>query len=736
MTFEELLKMLPNCDGPTRFPLRRTGADLDYPLKGLAAFVAPNLSERSDAQAAAPSVVIISAAGAVGKTTVARELAYAKRTLLWDLAESQPIGQSSLSGTLLSVFGASQIASVDESLRSGQLFMVVDALDEGRVKTTQAGFEAFLSDLADYARSSPGLKFIMLGRTQIAEYSWLFLELVGVSASLYSLETFTRGQAEEYVARRIRATWPEAYERIRSHEQPFIEARDLVFDHLRRVIAGHGAEERDTAENFLGYAPVLDAVATLLAGETNYAELTSNLESEIGQLTDVKNAPAVLLRKIVETILEREHAQKILTNLKRLLENDAKRAGWKNWESLYDVGQQCKLLMAVMTCRQVDIDPHLPPQLRNKFEEHLKTWLPEHPFLRDGTRPANTVFESYLLARALSNPSMGFQSDAEVLMADASYKPSRLVADFYLIFADEKAADEVLAQHVGLLYEALMSAETDILKVGLSLEGNDPDDPPVEGAEETEGEFELIYVKSGVADEVVRTQTFKTLIRPSTRVTFGRQLRDASIIVPCVLVLGTNAQEFTIGPRVDARCRSLEINAANLLVASSTDRGTEAQDGEADVVLEASSYSGSVSKRPVARGTLRVSWPGAEAFPWTEFHTTVGGDALGDEHLRDAYRRFRRIVMTLRSHSRGQLARYKAKIEHARVLQGPLGEALLAKLLEDGVLRLEGRVYVWVPETADSVVGISWHALRLGRSSPTLNRYLTDFLSEAGGPGG
>ncbi len=274
-----------------------------------------------------------------------------------------------------------------------------------------------------------------------------------------------------------------------------------------------------------------------------------------------------------------------------------------------------------------------------------------------------------------------------------------------------------------------MSAETDTLKVRLSLEGSDPDDLPIGGEEDTEGEFELVCVKGGSQEEVIRTQTFKTLIRPETRVTFGRQLRDASIVVPCILVFGTNAQEFTIGPRVDARCRALEINAPILLVAPRKD-GAEMQDEEADVVLEANSYSGSVSKRPIARGTLRVSWPGSEAFPWTEFHTEIGDEALEDENLRDAYRRFRRIVMTLRSHGRGQLARYRAKIEHSRVLQGPLGEALLAKLVEDRVLRLDGRKYVWVPETADSVVGISWYDLRLGRSSATLNTYLRDFLGE------
>jgi hypothetical protein len=325
---------------------------------------------------------------------------------------------------------------------------------------------------------------------------------------------------------------------------------------------------------------------------------------------------------------------------------------------------------------------------------------------------------------------MGYQRDAEAVMASASYKPSRLVADFYLIFAEEKAADEVLPQHVGFLYEALMSAETDTLRVGLSLDGSDPNDPSVSGDEGTEGEFVLTYFHGARGEEIVRTITFRTSIQPQTRVMFNRQLRDATIVVPCVLVLGNNGQEFIVGPRVDARCGTLEINASTLIVPSDREFNTGAFGTETGVILEANHYSGSVNKRPIVRGSLSVAWPGAEAFPWTEFYTRVENDALTDVNLREAYRRFSRIVMTLRSHKRGQLARRDAKIENSRVLQGELGEALLSRLVTDGILRLDERVYVWVPEIADSVVGISWHDLRLGRSSPTLNRYLTSFMRE------
>ena len=159
MTLQDLMKILPDCQGPTKFPLRLKGSDLDYRAQGLPSFVPANLAERADVGTVKdPSVIIISAAGAVGKTTLATQLAFLKNTLIWNLAESTTVGRKSLTGTLLSVFGVEQIAAFDRALRSGELFIVIDALDEGRVKTTESGFAAFLNDLADYAKAGSGVR--------------------------------------------------------------------------------------------------------------------------------------------------------------------------------------------------------------------------------------------------------------------------------------------------------------------------------------------------------------------------------------------------------------------------------------------------------------------------------------------------------------------------------------------------------------------------------------------------
>jgi hypothetical protein len=134
--------------------------------------------------------------------------------------------------------------------------------------------------------------------------------------------------------------------------------------------------------------------------------------------------------------------------------------------------------------------------------------------------------------------------------------------------------------------------------------------------------------------------------------------------------------------------------------------------------------------RPNVRGQLRVNWPGAEGYPWHEFRIDQSTANSEDNVVASMYRRFRRIVMTLRSHSKGNLARFRDKIEHQRVLKGPVGRALLEKLVEDKILVRDEKFYFWNPSVADEVVGVTWGDLRLGVCPALLTAYLKQFVEE------
>jgi hypothetical protein len=179
---------------------------------------------------------------------------------------------------------------------------------------------------------------------------------------------------------------------------------------------------------------------------------------------------------------------------------------------------------------------------------------------------------------------------------------------------------------------------------------------------------------------------------------------------------------------VTIRAGTLRLSAPTLIVGGKTKIRKIGEEHDNSVVLEAERAESQVVERPITHVELTVNWPGCEVFPWSEYASETDSAIREDARLRRAYIRFRRILLTLRSHSKGSLARIKHKIEHARILQGTMGEALLRRLIDDGILVLRGNFYHLVPERSDQHTGISWMQLRRGRSSDRLRTYLHNFV--------
>lgn len=728
MLFEKFCKLLPRANAGIALT---SNAPVRYVTEGLVEFVAPKLAPRRDVDSPTnPKVLVVSAPGAVGKSTLAKELSRATNQPYLDLAEYGPVGQGTVGGLFTGSFGFAGVGQAHVSFTNGQLAFIVDALDEARVKVQESSFEAFVRDIAQSAQASPAVSFVLFGRNQIAETTWLILSEAGIDVGFYVIEAFDREQAKQYVDRRVVQISSDAAQRIRTHPEPFREARDLLLDRLEAAIAGSQPNEVTAAEarDFVGYAPVLEAVSVLLAGEGNLGQLRARLEREArsGAATGESDRPAALLRNVVKRILEREHEAKLVANIKPALQALAQQAGWADWARLYTVEEQCERLVAKLLDIPYQPSLVLPNQLAAQYEQQLAAWLPEHPFLREG----NSVFTSFLFARAVLDITQA--ADVEAHLASRAYKPSRLFADFYFLLNRPVDGEsmKIPLRHVGLLYDALLAGESDRIAVRATLEGElDSDDK--DGSVDTaiDGEFELIDLTTLGEDEPrVSSRAFSTAASPDDVLRFRRYLRDATIAAPCIVELGSGEGEFEIGPAVSIRADTLRLSASRIIAGGRTRIPRLEEQHDNSVVLEADRVESSVVERPVAYVDLTVSWPGCEAFPWSAYAAQADAAIRDDPRLGRAYRRFRRIVMTLRSHSKGSLARVRHKIEHARILQGAVGEALLRRLVADGILVLRGNFYHLVPAQADTHTGISWMHLRHGRSSERLQSYLQNFV--------
>lgn len=720
-SFNEFLSLLPDCD---KFPTTDTKPNsVEYQSQRPDSFVPPSLSINNELSGQNPHnapVIIISAPGAVGKSTVGKAIAFNKNVLFWDLATAGEVGSNSLDGMLLSTIGAQRIAEFNEYFTEGFQFLVIDALDEGRIKVTENSFRQLLQNISKLAKGSSFPRFVLLGRTRIAEEAWLVLNEEKIEASIFSIEPFNRTQANTFIANKSGKDFP-----------LYNECRDLIFNRLEISIRTDSTTVSTQNNDFLHYPPVLDVVSTLLKDESNPMSLKNELENQVGTI----GKPSVLLQKVISRILDREK-QKMIQNIKGLLEEKASQENWAAWDTLYENNEQCKRLLASVLHLNITATPStLPNVLKSEYENAISPFFQDHPFLQSLDSFANTVFQSYLYASALQG-NYGHELNTFVteLLLKREHFPIGLLADFYFsdTFSEQGAHQKLNPAHLGILYGSLLSAESTQRYVRLNLDGPEPNSNQAI-TETVLGSFEFLWHES----QDIREIKFQMEITDNSVISFSRDLRDAFITVPCTVEFGHNASEFQIGPAVQVNARTIKINSESLIVGGITRLRPQEEDANA-VILEALVCESAMRRPPTIyydTSKLFVVWPGSEAFPWTDFSAERPQAIFGDnQKINDVYRRFRKIVTEFRSHGKGSLARNKEIIDHRFVLQGVLGETLLKQLVNDQIL-ISGvgtnhSLYFWNTEKANSIMNVTWQDLRQWAMTETLREYLSKFIQE------
>ena len=200
--FETFLNDLSDSD---KFPLsEEPRQEIGYVERAIPTFIPPNLAITEGGDSSRPvQAIIISAPGAVGKSTLGQAIASRKNALFWDLAKSGVVGDRTLDGMLFSIAG-DRTNEYLEYLLHGLQILVIDALDEGYAKTgNDNAFLSFLGNIAQRAKHAEGVCFVLLGRKQISVDAWCVLGDEGVNAAIYSIEPFDREQANLYIENKL-----------------------------------------------------------------------------------------------------------------------------------------------------------------------------------------------------------------------------------------------------------------------------------------------------------------------------------------------------------------------------------------------------------------------------------------------------------------------------------------------------------------------------------------------------
>ena len=696
------ISSLPNLVRPAS-PLRLTG----WTTKDAAnvSFIEADLKLRPGQGDLSSPIWFVAAPGAVGKSTLAKEISARTGAVYVDLAVADTVAGNSLTGGLVKT----GLLSAWEQSRTT---LLVDALDEARLRVTQGSFDDFLRDITSLV-SGRRIPIVLFGRVGIVEEAWAILEFDhGLRCPIFDIGFFDEPRAVRFLMAQLRL--------LAAKKHPEMDLGTNRAEELDRNLRRHPAvyekvavdfvkairiETRADGDRFFGYAPVLQAVARMLAEETN--------PSGLGAPEDALKQQHVL-QHLSSQVLTRESAK--LGN-----QLPSKIPASDRHELYLPEEQLSRLAARVLTTPPPPTPSGLRPEYAAAYDAAVKELLPQHPFL-DGTgqSPAGAVFAAAISAHALFSSTGAVTEKAERYAGTGPHTPNPFLHDFYLERAKSKDGDKFLMppEHISLFYDSVRAGAGVGDIVRLTVEGDDSND---------DADVEILFES---AERPGSPRIFQFRTSQAGTIKFGRSVNGVHIDAPLVDVeIGAGGPVEMVAP-VSMNVASLKINCSELVIVRS-DMSNRNED--AAVILEAQELTSSTMPGPpiLRKGAeFSVNWPGAIAYPWSSF--ALAPTQHLSSRMDEALRALRRLILAFRSHSKGQLARYKGKIEHARMTKGVIGEQVRTQLVRDGVLSLQAPMYFLDPDALGRVVGANFQDVKMKRYNQRVLNYVDRALTAQG----
>lgn len=646
-----------------------------------------------------PTVLLVSAVGATGKTTLAQVLSHESGLPVLDLAVHKPVGDHTLRGLLTSAFDISQLTTVFQGLASGSFGLIVDGLDEGRSKTTEKAFHAFLDGVAELVSAGTSTAIVLLGRTITLEETWVYLTDKGVDVGLLSIEPFNLEAARTYID-----SFSHGLES--THKKQYGDVRDFILERLGTAFVADGRKSESEFLSFIGYPPVLDAIVTLLEKERDFHGLHEGLKQRVDGKREIQ-----LLDDIAKHILRREKDEKILPNILTPLLSEPRPDDIKqSVRAAFEPAEQCARLIASTMGRSLALSPISDTVLNERYERQLEPFLPEHPFLSNGSF-RNVVFESYAVA---------------VLVASGSKANSELVTDYFrthkhsyyiLYLLDLLLPDgEIALPIVPVVLGGALEFRSNTWNVTVNISGPDAEDCPAGSEVSLEIDIELTATGS---EEPGRTFSFAAQARGEDEVRLGSRLASTYVNVPCKVAFD-EAEELELTAPVEVSASTIAVPVRSLVL-----RAGASAKGEAAVVLEADDIRTRL-ETITTNGVdffVSLSGDGNPAYPLVQY-VEKRARAVADPLLSEKLRRARRILVEFRSHSKGELRRFRKKIENQRIIRNEVGRSVLDAFLRDRIVTIKGVFYKLEAEMLDRHLGMSWVDLMKRQTSDRFVEYL------------
>lgn len=334
-------------------------------------FVNPQLVVQGGLGDLASPVILVSARGAAGKSWSAEELSRQLSAPLWKLEEDKAVSGTSLQFTLGRYLNAADGLAALKGKPS--TVILIDSLDEARARVSGTSWDEFLESISEAV--TRGCRFVLFGRERILEEVWL--NLSDSISPIAWLEISHFGPVE-------RLQYVDGVVRLRSKNEAVLDgkyyesARDAV---LKSVVS---SVPNQAADEFSGYAPVLDAVAAVLLREENHFSVSKTFGTQAGGTRHLEE-----LKRVLDDLLMRDQGK---------MKPVAGQLGLDP-SLIYTPDEQIDWLCHDLEGGQAPDLSHIGDlKLRKDYVDSVRPFLNDHPFRNEG-RWASAVFVAYIASK-------------------------------------------------------------------------------------------------------------------------------------------------------------------------------------------------------------------------------------------------------------------------------------------------------------------------------------------------
>lgn len=618
-------------------------------------YIKPVITDIDEQTRSDSKVLLFSAPGATGKSALARYISYQKKALLWDLSKDK-IANHGFTGMLVDSIGPDVFSSFTGGLLNGTSVLVIDALDEAEMISGRAALETLLIDIRRYVKAAQHANVVLCARTETAHYVKEFFSREGqdLPVSHYEVGFFEDSSAIAFLEKKIsdkKEITPVTDQWIRTQ-----------FDAIKRLLG----DDSHTVRSFLGYAPVLEALAVFFT-----EEVKSNTMQALRDIAEAGGSIAIFVF-IMDYILEREQGKVSNGFCKRC---STEFSDFKNWDAVYQTREQLVRIADYIAYGTMDFDAYslsdLPHELNTEYKECIEPFMKDHPFVQSIEKTGNVcidftgiAFRDYVLARLMVSREYSYYAVNYFTEHRHNVRfPSQLFFDFYCYFLK----DPIDVAHFPYLYDSFKAKEqTDtISKIDV---------------EEADGETTCTF-----------SQQFMKEKRDTPAVSFQMDMHGASILIAQAsnlyiditgdVILGSGREDVRISNST-IKCASLIVNAPNIMIVGEAPGGT---------LL---SYTGglNVDNYPAVKfdvradkGYLRIAAPDVAQWYKLRPYECVLDDA-GDVDTTKFEYAVKTILKHFRKHGKDAPGRHYEFIQNIIIGGSELKQSILDFFMAQGVI--------------------------------------------------